>query len=119
MPRKKVSLAPSAIPPPPRTTQNLWRSMRMMRRFSIRDLAASCERPEQAVGLIVYRWAAAGYLRRERTKPHAVYVIVRDTGPLPPLYVRPKRVLIDRNNGQTPPIPGGCRPPWRKTWGVS
>lgn len=68
----------------------MWQSMRVLRRFSTADLMASAEVGRDAAAKYVRFLAHAGYLRVVQAKQsgltggHAVYALVRDTGPFAP-----------------------------------
>jgi hypothetical protein len=87
---------------------NLWRAMRMLQGFSPVDLAAHAATPTVAVSpedaaAYCQTLTRAGYLRvvRKAAPPlrPAIYRLVRNTGPLPPV-LRRVRAVIDGNTGQ-------------------
>lgn len=93
---------------------NLWRTMRTQALFSPTDLMAMSSTPSVAVTLpdaVAYceALAAADYLAVVRKpvpgKREAVYRLVENTGPRPPV-VRRVRALVDPNLGSTIPLAG-------------
>jgi Mn-dependent DtxR family transcriptional regulator len=81
---------------------NMWRSMRMLKTFTTRDLATHSttelvEVKEKTVKAYVRMLLKAGYLRVERkaviSKHQAVYKFVRNTGPQPPQIQNVKQVF--------------------------
>lgn len=68
----------------------MWQSMRMLRRFTVADIVAAGEVGESAASKYVRFLREAGYLRVAQPKRegitggHAVYALVRDTGPHAP-----------------------------------
>lgn len=90
-----------------RGTENIWRSMRMLKMFSVTDLAAHANTPDTPVKpsyvqSYVTRLNRAGYLRLEQSprrggrRGRARYRLIHDTGPRPPLVQRTHRVF-DQN----------------------
>lgn len=86
-------------------TENMWRSMRMMQTFSPRDIAAHStteivQVSEGSAMAYCKLLLATGYLRVVRKavpgKRQAVYRLVRNSGPLPPMIQRVKQVF-DQN----------------------
>ena len=82
-------------------TENMWRSMRMLTQFSWQDIAAHSTTPSVTVssdsaktycGMLL----KCGYLRvipKADTRGRlAIYRLVRNSGPLPPMIQRVKRV---------------------------
>lgn len=89
-------------------TANLWRSMRMLKTFSARDLAAhsttsEVEVPENHAKVYCSHLLAAGYLKVVQKaappKRAAIYRLIRDTGPVPPKTQRIQQVY-DPNTGK-------------------
>ena len=74
----------------PRARDRAWQSMRILRRFSLPDLMATAEVGQDNARKYVRGLARAGYLRVVKAKAnghkggHAVYQLVRDTGPRAP-----------------------------------
>ena len=95
-------------------TENIWRSMRMLRQFTPRDIVAHSntdtvtvsDATAQSYCSILLR---AGYLRVLRKaqpgKHQATYKLIRNTGPLPPQIQRVKQVF-DQNLGEVTYRPG-------------
>lgn len=83
----QVKLAPM---PAGRGRQRMWQSMRVLRQFTIADLAATTETPPNSVSHYVRALRDAGYVRcvqpvqSGRTAGHACYALVRDSGPAAP-----------------------------------
>jgi len=95
---------------------NLWRSMRMLKQFSARDLAAHSSTSETEVTenhakVYCSHLLAAGYLRvvQKASPPRrsAIYRLIRDTGPVPPKTQRVQQVY-DPNTGEVHAA-GGAR----------
>ncbi len=98
------------------STQNLWNSMRRLKQFSARDLAAHSttshvEVPENHAKVYCSHLLAAGYLKVVQKaappKRAAIYRLIRDTGPVPPKTQRIHQVY-DPNTGETHAT-GGAR----------
>jgi hypothetical protein len=70
--------------------QRLWRSMRMLRQFSVPDLEATAEAERSHIGVFIRALVAAGYVQVEQPRQngkrggHAVYRLIRNTGPVAP-----------------------------------
>lgn len=85
----------------------LWQSMRVLRRFTVADIVAAGEVGESAATKYVRFLRQAGYLRVVQPKRegitggHAVYALVRDTGPHAPRIGN--RALRDPNIEPTAP----------------
>ncbi|MGD9862566.1 MAG: hypothetical protein AB7S99_05070 [Pseudodonghicola sp.] len=87
---------------------NIWRSMRMLRKFSTVDVALHSSTPatqvtESTVKSYCSMLLATGYLRvLQKADPvkgrKAIYQLVRNTGPKPPMIQRVKQVY-DPNTG--------------------
>lgn len=97
------------------STVNLWRSMRMLKQFSARDLAAhstttASEVTENHAKVYCSHLLAAGYLKVVQKaappKRAAIYRLIRDTGPVPPKTQRIHQVY-DPNTGETHATGGG------------
>lgn len=88
----------------------LWQTMRVLRRFTMSQLAASAEVKIAAARTYVLELTRAGYLRVERPAQarrgrdgEAVRVLARDSGPRPPRVRRDGSVFdpnLDRPNVQ-------------------
>jgi|GEM_PF-7089170 len=82
--------------------ERVWRAMRMLRRFTIPDLAATAEAGANNVQHYLIALERADYVRvaaprRSGVKGgHAVYVLARDTGPHAP-RVRGDNTVADFN----------------------
>lgn len=73
----------------PIAREQIWRSIRILRRFTIRSLAATAEASEVNVRKYLAALSAAGYVRRvSNPQPTrfetAAFVLARDTGPCAP-----------------------------------
>lgn len=103
----------------PRAREMIWQSLRIMRKATTSSLVAVSERPKKSVQRELRDLERTGYIRVEN--PDAgyrdrVHIIIRDTGPKPPLFLMKGREAIgavDRNtceafgvNGGAPPSPG-------------
>lgn len=90
-------------------TLNLWRSMRGLRKFSVIDLVAHSNTPavevsEATAQTYCSMLLATGYLRVvQKAAPvygrKAIYRLIRDDGPKPPMIQRVKQVF-DPNTGK-------------------
>jgi hypothetical protein len=75
---------------PSQARYRIWRSMRILRRFTIPQLAATAEAGVENVRAFVYKLIAHGYARRCAPRrigvlgSHNVYMLFHDTGPKPP-----------------------------------
>lgn len=74
----------------PRARDRAWQSMRMLRRFCLRDLQATAEISYDNIKKYVRGLERSGYLRRVgryesgRKGSHITWLLVRDTGPYAP-----------------------------------
>ncbi len=84
---------------PSQAHARLWRAMRMQQTgFTPGELIALCAVPRKGVEKFVRGLTRAGYLRAERGGPARRYVLLRDTGPMPPRVSRDGRgVVLDLN----------------------
>ncbi|EGY23939.1 hypothetical protein DA2_3773 [Desulfovibrio sp. A2] len=87
---------------PPSGRARMWRAMKMLRQFSVAELAAQASLPDAPVALgeadhYCHWLARGGYLLAAGTD-RWVFVPGRDTGPKAPQVLRVKR-LLDPNNG--------------------
>ncbi|WP_313350505.1 hypothetical protein [Paracoccus sp. (in: a-proteobacteria)] len=98
------------------STVNLWRSMRMLKQFTARELVAhsttsELEVTENHAKVYCSHLLAAGYLRVVQKavppKRAAIYRLIRDTGPVPPKTQRVHQVY-DPNTGEVHAT-GGAR----------
>lgn len=89
-----------------RGTENMWRTMRMMRQFSPRDLAAHATTGTANVSVLTARkycelLVRVGYLRTVKPKggrADAIYKLIRNTGPKPPMVQRDKSIFDQNTN---------------------
>ena len=78
----------------PKARDRIWASMRIMVRFSIPELVATAETTKANAAKYVRGLAHAGYLRVVAPKRngakggHAVYQLIRNTGPRAPRLTR-------------------------------
>lgn len=95
---------------------NMWQAMRGLKAFSVQDIAVWGTTEAVQVSLDAARSFAsallqAGYLRVERKampgKHDAIYRLVKNTGPIPPM-VRRVEAVVDLNTGATILIGGGA-----------
>jgi hypothetical protein len=90
--------------------QRMWNSMRQLRRFSTGDLQATAEVGASHAQKYLRALAKHEYLRLAEARRsgvsggHAVYAIVRDTGPHAPRIG--KAGLLDPNLEPAKPLPG-------------
>lgn len=98
--REYPSLRKDGTECPPSKRESMWRTMRMIKRFDFRELAASAsteETPikEQDAKDYCKHLLKAGYLKvitkATPTSPHR-YQLIRDTGPKPLMIQRVKQV---------------------------
>jgi len=91
-----------------RSREQMWRAMKMMGKFTPRDLAVTASTEDAAVSeddakSYVKHLFAAGYLAVLRAgKPprtQGLYRLVKNTGPLPPMVTRAK-IVWDPNLGR-------------------
>jgi hypothetical protein len=97
--------------------QRAWQSMRVLRRFTLPDLQATAEIGRDNVGRYVRGLLRAQYLRIAKPKVnghvggHAIYQLVRNTGPHAPRLQHGGAALYDPNNdtevefGEVPHVP--------------
>jgi hypothetical protein len=94
---------------------NMWRTMRAMGEFSPRELASHSTTDTVGVSethakVYCSKLLAAGFLRvLRKARPgqqQAIYRLVRNTGPRPPVVQRVQRVF-DPNNGKFHDLGGG------------
>lgn len=84
----------------------LWRAMRMLSNFTSRELLAVCELESKKLGSVQAYLSAlnrVGYLRMTRTGMARSYRLIRNTGPLPPLFMRDHTVFFDQNTNEEIP----------------
>jgi len=80
---------------PPVARTRIWRSMRVMRRFTIADLAATADAGLQNTHSYIVDLVNGGYVRKLKNEVpkrgvegRAVFALVKDTGPLAPSLAR-------------------------------
>lgn len=78
----------------------IWNAMRMLRRFTAREVCAVVE--TAALGTVqayARRLAAAGFLRVTRVGSNDVpsYCLIRDSGPLAPSLTQSSKAVYDHN----------------------
>lgn len=94
--------------------ERVWRAIRVLGKFTAADLVqqigdagaseAETARLVYAVTRVVRGLAAAGYLAPLRKESHhRRYLLVDDTGPLPPRVSDARKVVVDPNNGEVRP----------------
>lgn len=110
--------APDGLPRAPVTGSpqgNMWRTMRLLKSFSPVDLAAHSNTDTVQVSrddaaAYCQTLLRAGYLKVERKarpgKVEAVYRLLDDTGPKPPV-IRRVRAVVDQNTGRIVHVAGG------------
>lgn len=95
-------------PMPPSMREQLWRTARILKRFTLREIviqAATEEcQPTHKAASVYFGWLAkAGIVSRRRTRNGVVYQLIASrSGPLYPLVSRAngRYRVIDRNTGQ-------------------
>lgn len=78
----------------------------MLQNFTSRELLAVCELGNEKLGSIQAYLSAlhrVGYLRMTRTGMARSYRLIRNTGPLPPLFMRDHTVFYDQNTNEEIP----------------
>ncbi len=80
--------------------RRLWRSMRIMRAFSARDLALTASLGASAVRRYLSALVATGFVRHHRASGVSRYLLVRNSGPRTPV-LRRNRDVWDPNTGRT------------------
>ena len=90
--------------------QRVWQSMRVMRRFTTADLQTTAEAGETAVLKFTRALHLTGYLRLDRpvvsgrAGSRNVWVLRRDSGPLPPIRREDGSGVFDPNTRIVWPI---------------
>jgi hypothetical protein len=87
----------------------MWRAMRSLKRFEVRDIVRAASHPQAPVSEITARHYIralrdAGYLTTLREATRVLpgqYTLSRYTGRLPPALTR-RKVVVDRNTGEFP-----------------
>ena len=82
MPRRMPKRALAGVPSEGR--DKMWRAMRMQPAFGIRDLIGLCGVRRKAAEKFLRPLVRAGYLRTEGSNHSRRYVLIRDSGPVPP-----------------------------------
>lgn len=81
----------------------IWKAMRMLREFTSRDLLAVCEFEEKKIGSVqayLSMLNRVGYVRMNRAGMARSYRLIRNTGPLPPMFLRAHTVFYDQNTNE-------------------
>jgi len=84
---------------PPTKRENMWRTMRMQRKFSVRDIVVCAATSDVPIRLAdakdyVKNLHKAGYLNVVSKNGNAhVYMLVKNTGPKPPQVQRVRRIF--------------------------
>lgn len=80
---------------PPFARTRIWRSMRVMRRFTIADIAATAEAGLQNTHTYILDLVNGGYVRKLKqevpkrgVEGRAILALIKDTGPLAPQRVK-------------------------------
>jgi hypothetical protein len=89
--------------------QQLWRAMRALQSFTIRELACAASTEEAPISDAVaqnYLWwlRRAGYvalLGRKGTVGHYQLLRRKNTGPFAPIVRHREQTIVDRNNGES------------------
>lgn len=88
---------------PPSGRARMWRAMKMLRIFTVAELAAQASLPDAPVALgeadHYCHWLARGCYLIDNGTDRWVFIPGRDTGPKAPQVLRVKR-LLDPNNGE-------------------
>jgi len=81
--------------------QKMWQSMRIMRFFTISDIAQTAEVSVEYATVFVNALRRAGYLKRQvgSTGCYASHQLLKNTGPHAPRYWSQKRQVFDVNRG--------------------
>lgn len=91
--------------------QRAWNAMRVHKRFTSADIRSTAEIGERNLRAYLQALHSAGYLRQEcprqsgKTLGHAVWRLVRNTGPSHPLVRRDDSGVYDQNQGVLYPYP--------------
>ncbi len=95
--QREQQRSPAALPPNTKQ-QKVWTAMRILRTFTLADLAATTEVCEKDCYRYVHPLMRAGYVAatRERSLHRRVYRLVRNTGPRAPGVRR--LTVTDRND---------------------
>ncbi len=83
--------------------QKIWTSMRIIRAFTVADIAATAEVSEGAVTSYLQSLRHAGYVRSVRRSSQRgcmSYRLIMNTGPLAPVDWRTIKTLLDPNTGK-------------------
>jgi len=86
--------------PPQSARYKLWTSMRILRRFTVSDLAATAEVSRQTAVVYLHPLCRAGYVRRigvRGSRRPSGYQLMRDTGPAAPRDWRLRHKIYDVN----------------------
>lgn len=97
---------------PPTKRENMWRTMRMHRQFTARDVSVLSSTEDVPVRLVdtkdyIKMLFHAGYLRVTAKNGNAnVYTLVKNTGPRPPQVQRVRQVFDPNINAVVWPLGG-------------
>lgn len=87
----------------PTARYRAWQAIRVLRTFSVPDVAASAETSVHVVRHLLQGLCPAGYAIKTAAggaAVHAEYRLIRDPGPLPPRLSRHRRSVFDPNSNQ-------------------
>jgi len=100
---------------PPVQRVKIWRSMRMMRRFTIGDLCATAAASNHNVRTYLGALVRGGYVRKlKREVPkrglegHAIFALIKDTGPMAPKRAKDGSIFDPNVAGQEE-VEGACK----------
>lgn len=82
MPRRMPKRALAGVPSEGR--DRMWRAMRMQPAFRVQELIGLCGVRRKAAEKFLLPLVRAGYLRAEGAGPARRYMLIRDTGSVPP-----------------------------------
>ncbi len=105
---------PRVLARTPESRDFLWQALRQLRTATARELAAVTERPKNSVQVDLRYLVRTGYVRNQGEDRDATFTLIRDTGPLPPLFVGRKDELVcavDRNTHARFGVDGNAPPP--------
>ena len=69
---------------PSAARDRMWRAMRIQPGFRVQELIGLCDVPRKAAEKFLRPLVRAGYLRAEGAGPARRYMLIRDSGPVPP-----------------------------------
>lgn len=82
--------------PNPNGVARVWQSMRVLKNFTVSDLAATANVSVNHCQRIAKLLADSGYVRRNKDRID----LLKDTGPVPPQISHNHKILIDKNISQ-------------------